>query len=168
MTVIWLTGLSGAGKTTLGNSIVDNLKMDHISILIDGDEIRKGLNSDLGFSVSDRIENVRRVAHMAKLLSNKGFFVIVSLITPTGSMRKKAKEIIGKNFVECYVKASIETCIKRDVKGLYEKAINGEMVNFTGVSSIYEAPVNPDLVLDTEKYTTEECAKIVLNYLNII
>ncbi len=165
MTVIWLTGFSGAGKTTIGNSLVENLKKYEKVIMLDGDELRKGLNSDLGFSMEDRAENIRRVAHTAKLLSNSGFLVITTLISPTKSSREQARNIIGENFIECYIMSDIETCIKRDVKGLYKKAISGEIKEFTGISSVYEIPENPELVLDTQNLTVEECTNIAVNYL---
>lgn len=165
MTVIWLTSFSGAGKTTIGNSLVENLKKYEKVIMLDGDELRKGLNSDLGFSMEDRAENIRRVAYTAKLLSNAGFLVITTLISPTKNSREQARNIVGENFIECYIKSDIETCIKRDVKGLYKKAINGEIKEFTGISSVYEIPENPELVLDTQNLSIEECTNIVVNFL---
>lgn len=122
--VIWFTGLSGAGKTTIGNTVFEKLKKSEKVIVLDGDELRKGLNSDLGYSIEDRNENIRRVANTAKMLADKGFLVITTLISPTFSSRKMAREIIGENFFEVFIKSSIKTCIDRDVKGLYKKAIN--------------------------------------------
>jgi adenylylsulfate kinase len=165
MTVLWLTGLSGAGKTTIGNSVVENLKKHEKVVMLDGDELRKGLNSDLGFSMEDRAENIRRVAHTAKLLSDNGFLVITTLISPTINSRKQARKIIGENFIETFIKTDIETCIQRDVKGLYKKAIAGEIKEFTGISSVYEEPENPELVLDTQNFSIEECTNKVISFL---
>lgn len=124
MATLWFTGLSGSGKTTLGNAIFNALKKYEKVIILDGDELRKGLNSDLGYSMEDRNENIRRVAHTAKMLSSNGFLVITTLISPTFHSRKLAREIISESFFEIYAKSSIEKCIDRDVKGLYKKAIN--------------------------------------------
>jgi adenylyl-sulfate kinase len=165
MTTIWLTGFSGAGKTTIGNSLVENLKKYEKVIMLDGDELRKGLNSDLGFSMEDRAENIRRVAHTAKLLSDSGLLVITTLISPTKNSREQARKIIGENFIECYIKSDIEICIKRDVKGLYKKAISGEIKEFTGISSIYEIPQKPELILDTQNLTIGECTNIAIDFL---
>ena len=165
MTVLWLTGLSGAGKTTIGNSVVENLKKHEKVVMLDGDELRKGLNSDLGFSMEDRAENIRRVAHTAKLLSDNGFLVITTLISPTRNSRDQARKIIGENFIETFIKTDIETCIQRDVKGLYKKAIAGEIKEFTGISSVYEEPENPELILDTQNLTIEECTNKVISFL---
>lgn len=165
MTVLWLTGLSGAGKTTIGNSIIENLKKNEKVVMLDGDELRKGLNSDLGFSMEDRVENIRRVAHTAKLLSDNGFLVITTLISPTKSAREQARKIVGENFIETFIKSDIETCIRRDVKGLYKKALAGEIKEFTGISSVYEEPEDPELILDTQNFTVEECINKIISYL---
>jgi len=165
MAIIWLTGLSGAGKTTLGNSVFNKLKKFEKVIILDGDELRKGLNSDLGFSMEDREENIRRVAHTAKMLYDNGFLVITTLISPTFHSRKMAREIAGEKFFEIYIKSSIKTCIDRDVKGLYKKAINGEIKEFTGISSVYEEPINPELIVDTEILNIEESTNKILSFL---
>ncbi len=165
MAVIWLTGLSGAGKTTLGNAVISKLKKTEKVIILDGDDLRKGINSDLGYSMEDRNENIRRVAHIAKVLSDSGFLVIVTLISPTIQARKLAREIIGENFFEVYVNSSIKTCIGRDVKGLYKKAIQGEIKEFTGISSVYEEPLHPELIVETEYLNIEESANKLINYL---
>ncbi len=166
MAVIWLTGLSGSGKTTIAKILSDKLKeVGIISVILDGDDVRKGLNSDLGFSREDRFENVRRIAHAAKILNESNIFVIVSVITPTNGMRDMAREIVGKSFILCYTKTNIKTCIQRDVKGLYKKALNKEVLQFTGISDQYEEPENFEIMLDTQNKTIGECTNILMGYL---
>ncbi len=150
--VIWLTGLSGSGKSTIAIELEESLvKSGKKVYLLDGDNIRHGLNSDLGFSNKDRDENIRRVAEVTKLFFDAGFIVIVSFISPFRKMRKFAKELIDEDdFYEVYVKASLETCMKRDPKGLYKKMSNDEIKNFTGIDSVYEEPEDATLILDTE------------------
>lgn len=158
--VIWFTGLSGAGKTTIATEVEKYLNQNNYAVyLLDGDNIRHGINKDLGFDEDDRNENIRRITEIAKLFQDAGLIVLVSFITPFEEMRKRAKEIIGENnIIEVYVKASIETCMKRDPKGLYKKNIE----NFTGIASPYETPINPDMIIDTENYTIEQCSKKVI------
>ncbi len=158
--VIWFTGLSGAGKSTIATEVEKYLNQNNYAVyLLDGDNIRHGINKDLGFEEKDRNENIRRITEIAKLFQDAGLIVLVSFITPFEEMRKSAKEIIGKeNLIEVYVKASLETCMKRDPKGLYKKNIK----NFTGISSPYEIPKNPNLILDTENESVEECSKKVM------
>ncbi|WP_245570824.1 adenylyl-sulfate kinase [Anaerovorax odorimutans] len=165
--VLWFTGLSGAGKSTIAIELERQLmNQGKLSFRLDGDNIRDGLNSDLGFSLIDRDENIRRVSETAKLFKESGMITLVSFISPLRSMREKAKNIIGElGFVEVYVKASFETCLARDTKGLYSKAMEGKIKNFTGVSSPYEEPDCPDLILDTEKNDIRECVEQVLFYL---
>lgn len=159
--VIWITGLSGAGKTTLANLFYNYCQKQNIaSDILDGDELRKTLSSDLGFSEQDRKEHNRRVIIVAKLLSKNGITTIVPLISPYNETRDLARKEIP-NFVEVYVKASLDTCIKRDPKGLYKKAQAGEIQNMTGLQSPYEEPKNPELILDTEKLTQQECLQII-------
>ncbi len=155
---LWFTGLSGAGKSTLANEIEKRLfSMGKHTMLLDGDNIRMGLNKNLGFKEQDRIENIRRVAEVAKLMNDAGLIVLTAFISPFRQDRERAREIIGsEDFIEIYVSTSLEDCEKRDVKGLYKKARNGEIPNFTGICSPYEAPVNPDIVIDTGKGTVEE------------
>lgn len=169
---LWFTGLSGSGKSTISNQLKTILK-DKLYIL-DGDIVRKGLNKDLGFSREDRKENIRRISEVAKLFNEAGFIVIVAFISPYEEDRKSAKEShidSGLDFKEIYINASLDCCERRDVKGLYKKARNGEIKNFTGISDPYEIPTNPDLVLDTENNTIDECVQIiihkVLNYSTI-
>jgi len=160
--VLWLTGLSGAGKSTIADELHRQLAELKIrSVRLDGDALRSGLNSDLGFSKQDRSENLRRSAHVARLINRLDFPVICSFITPLNEDRQKVREIIGESFVEVFVSASLEVCEKRDPKGLYERARAGSLKEFTGVSSSFETPVNPEIVLDTEKNSVEESLKLL-------
>ena len=152
-----VTGLSGSGKSTIAKEIEKKLFLKNYNVFIlDGDNLRMGINRGLGFSTEDRKENIRRTAEVAKILSQAGFIVIVSLISPYISERKKARDIRPEIFKEIFIKASIDECKKRDVKGLYSKAVSGEIENFTGISSPYEDPKNPDLILNTDKESIEE------------
>ena len=156
--VFWLYGLSGSGKTTLAAAFERRLHEKGLfSVVLDGDNVRSGLNKDLGFSDEDRSENIRRIAEAAKLFVENGVLTIVSFITPRERFRRMAREIVGENdFLEVYAKASYETCEKRDVKGLYAKANAGKIRDFTGQQSNFEEPSAPWLVLDTEVSTPEE------------
>jgi adenylylsulfate kinase len=155
--VFWLCGLSGSDKSTLALLLEKYLFEKKIqSLVIDGDDVRSGLCQDLGFSIDDRKENVRRVSEMAKLMARNGFVVIVSLISPTKEIREYAKEIIGEeDFFEIFVKSSFEKCKQRDVKGLYAKVENGKIDSFTGKDSTFEDPTSPWLLLDTENTSLE-------------
>lgn len=165
--VLWFTGLSGAGKSTIAVELERELmNRGHLAYRLDGDNIRNGLNSDLGFSIRDREENIRRISETAGLFRDSGMITLVSFITPLRSMREKAKCIIGDDgFVEIYVKASLEACMKRDVKGLYAKAMEGRLKNFTGISSPYEEPDCPDLIVDTERNSIGPCVDMIIEYL---
>ncbi|HEX5359188.1 MAG TPA: adenylyl-sulfate kinase [Candidatus Nitrosotalea sp.] len=164
-TAIWLTGIPGSGKTTISNLLKDYFQKKNIpAIILDGDEIRKTISKDLGFSPEDRKEHNRRVIEIAKLLVKNNFTTIIPLISPYKETRDLARIEIP-NFVEVYIKASLDVCIKRDPKGLYQKAKNGEITNLTGLQSPYEEPQNPELVLDTEKLTPQECLDIIMSYL---
>ena len=155
--VIWMTGLSGSGKSTIAKEVERKLfSKDFNVFVLDGDNLRMGLNRGLSFSPEDRTENIRRTAEVAKLFTDAGFIVIVSLISPYRSERKKARDIRPEYFREIYVKSSLEECIKRDVKGLYAKAIRSEIKDFTGISAPYEEPLSPDLTVDTEQEEIEE------------
>ena len=155
--IIWMTGLSGSGKSTIAKEIEKKLFLKNYNVFVlDGDNLRMGINRGLGFSSEDRKENIRRTAEVARLLAQAGFIVIVSLISPYISERKKARDIRPEIFKEIFIKASIDECKKRDVKGLYSKAASGEIKNFTGISSPYEDPKNPDLILNTDKESIEE------------
>jgi len=166
--VIWMTGLSGSGKTTIATKIVDWLVDNkQLTYWIDGDKIRQELNEDLGFSDGDRKENVRRVAHVAKMFKDIGYIVIVSVISPHASMRRFARNLIGtQSLIEVYIKASVEVCQKRDPKGYYSKAITQELDQFTGISSIYEPPDTPDLTLDTNEERVEISCKNIMLFIN--
>jgi adenylyl-sulfate kinase len=162
--VIWLTGLSGAGKSTLARSIRDALQLDgHRGHVLDGDDLRSGLCADLGFSMADRAENVRRVGEVARILADVGVVAIVALISPVLRDRALVRERLEDvGFLEVYVSAPLEVCETRDVKGLYARARQGQLPNFTGVSSRYEPPVVPDVEVRTDKMTLRECTERVL------
>ena len=157
--VIWLTGLSGSGKSTIANELAIKLQeKGRLAYILDGDNVRMGLNKDLGFSDNDRKENIRRIAEVAKLLSDAGVIVITAFISPFREEREKAKEIVGRdNFIEVYVRTSLETCENRDPKGLYKKARAGEIPMFTGIDSPYEEPLNYDIMVsgDTDSNPNE-------------
>ncbi|MFM2016942.1 MAG: hypothetical protein RL007_598 [Bacteroidota bacterium] len=151
--VFWLTGLSGSGKSTLAIGLQSELhKAGKLCYILDGDNMRAGLNSNLGFSEAERTENIRRIAEVAKLFSDAGVITICSFVSPTIQIRELAKNIIGQNdFHEVYINASLESCEKRDVKGLYKKARAGEIKDFTGIHQPFEAPANPWLEIKTDK-----------------
>lgn len=157
--VVWFTGLSGSGKSTIAIELQKRLTEEgYVCYRLDGDNIRHGLNSDLGFGEEDRDENIRRIAEVAALFQDAGMITLVSFISPYEAMRSFAKSKVGEDsFFLVYVKASLETCVNRDVKGLYKKALAGEVSDFTGVSAPYEEPEHPDLVLDTDANSLEEC-----------
>ena len=156
--VFWLYGLSGSGKTTAAAAFEHHLHdKGFLGVVLDGDNVRSGLNKDLGFSDEDRSENIRRIAEAAKLFVSNGIVTVVSFITPRERFRRMAREIVGlDDFFEVYLKASYETCESRDVKGLYAKANAGEIRDFTGRQSTFKEPENPWLVLDTEKFSPQE------------
>jgi bifunctional enzyme CysN/CysC len=166
---IWFTGLSGAGKSTLANEIEKVLNNSgKYTMLLDGDNVRMGLCNDLGFSEKDRIENIRRIAEVARLMNDAGLIVLSSFISPYINDRRKARAIIGNdNFVEVYVSTPLEECEKRDTKGLYKKARVGMISNFTGISSPYEEPQNPEIVINTSKNSIEESVNILLKEIQI-
>jgi adenylylsulfate kinase len=162
---VWFTGLPCSGKTTIADKVALNLKNRGLKVeRLDGDIVRKGLTSDLGFSKEDRNKNIERVTFVAKLLTRNDVIVLATFISPYIQRRQQTREEIGE-FVEVYVKASVEECIKRDVKGMYKKAMEGKIKNFTGVDDPYEEPPNPEIVLDTEVETVQESVEKVLNYL---
>jgi adenylyl-sulfate kinase len=163
---LWFTGLSGAGKTTISHLVEHELRDRHSRIeILDGDVIRENLSKGLGFSKEDRDTNIRRIAFVADLLSRNGVPVITAAISPYEALRGEARELMGDRFIEVYVKASVETCAERDVKGLYQKAFAGEIKEFTGVSDPYEPPKGPEITLDTEAQEPEESAAQVIAYL---
>ena len=157
--LIWFTGLSGSGKSTLANLLEAKLHSHGIhTFLLDGDNIRLGLNKDLGFTENDRSENLRRIGEVGKLMVDAGLVTIAAFVSPFEQDRKMVQEILGKeNYLEIYVSTPLEECIRRDVKGLYKRALNGEIPYFTGVSSPYEAPSNSNLTIDTTDQSFETC-----------
>jgi adenylylsulfate kinase len=163
---LWFTGLSGAGKTTISRLLEGHLRERGSKLeILDGDVVRENLSKGLGFSKEDRDTNIRRIAFVADLLSRNGVPVITAAISPYAAIRAEARELMGERFIEVYVKATVETCTERDVKGLYAKALAGEIKEFTGVSDPYEVPDNPEIVCDTEGETAEESAQKLLEYL---
>ncbi|MEW6572040.1 MAG: adenylyl-sulfate kinase [Bacillota bacterium] len=162
---LWLTGLSNAGKTTLGIILKSYLESKGIKVEhIDGNVVRENLCRDLGFSPQDRIKNIERVCLLTQILNRNGIWVIASLITPYNTMRHFCRQNL-ENYVEIYVKCSLDVAIKRDRKGLYSKALAGEIENFTGISDLFEEPDCPDIVVVTEQKTPEECLQTIVNWL---
>ncbi len=163
---IWFTGLSGSGKSTLANELEKRLvAMGRHTMLLDGDNIRMGLNKNLGFTEADRVENIRRIAEVAKLMNDAGLIVLTAFISPYQKDRENAKEIIGDDFFEVYVSTPIEECEKRDVKGLYKKARKGEIPNFTGITSPYEIPETPDMEINTQEISLEDAVNSIMEKL---
>jgi len=165
--VLWLTGLSGSGKTTVAKAVEKELHAKGIlTQLLDGDNIRTGINNNLGFSNEDRIENIRRISEVSKLFLNCGILTINCFVSPTREIRSKAREIIGsEDFVEIFIDTPLEICEQRDVKGLYAKARKGEIKDFTGISAPFEAPEKAALVVKTENKTIEESAQQIVDYI---
>jgi adenylylsulfate kinase len=165
--VLWFTGLSGSGKSTVANEVAYELhKMGKLTYVLDGDNIRHGLNKDLGFSPEDRNENIRRISEVAHLFAESGVITITAFISPYKKLRNFCRELVGENrFFEIYTKASLDTCEERDPKGLYKKARAGEIKEFTGINAPYEEPDAPEIIVDTDKYNVEESAEIVINIL---
>ncbi len=163
--VLWFTGLSGSGKTTVASAVEQKLfQQGYLTQMLDGDNIRTGINNNLSFSQEDRVENIRRIAEVAKLFVNCGVITLCAFISPTEEIRERAKKIIGEeNFIEIFVNTPLEVCEQRDVKGLYEKARRGEIPNFTGISAPFDTPKNPEIEIDTSKCDLDECVKIVLD-----
>ena len=164
--MLWFTGLSGSGKSTVAIALERELHSRGLLCrILDGDNIRSGINNNLGFSAEDRDENIRRIAEVGRLFVDTGIITIAAFISPNNQLREMAAEIIGKDdFVEVFVSTPLEECEKRDVKGLYAKARRGEIKNFTGISAPFEAPEHPDITLDTSKLPVEESVKILLDY----
>ncbi|MHC1580001.1 MAG: adenylyl-sulfate kinase [Candidatus Alkanophagales archaeon] len=162
---LWFTGLPCSGKTTLADAVAEELRRRGLRVeRLDGDVVRRTLSRDLGFSREDREENIRRVAFVAKLLTRNGVAVLTSFVSPYRKMREEARREIG-DFVEVYVKCPLEVCMQRDVKGMYKRALAGEIENFTGVSDPYEEPLNPEIVVETDKESVEACVNKILRKL---
>ncbi|HEU5291372.1 MAG TPA: adenylyl-sulfate kinase, partial [Cyclobacteriaceae bacterium] len=162
--LIWFTGLSGSGKSTLAVQLEAQLhKKGYKSYLLDGDNIRTGLNKDLSFSDEGRVENIRRIGEVAKLMLDAGVVVLTAFISPFKADREKVKEIVGKeNYIEVFVNTPLEICEQRDVKGLYKRARAGEVKNFTGIDSPYEVPENPDITIRTDQMSVDESIAILI------
>lgn len=165
--ILWFTGLSGSGKSTLAGKVEEQLfEMGHKTYILDGDNIRTGLSSNLSFSEEDRKENIRRIGEAAKLFVDAGIIVLTAFISPFVADRKMIRDIVEENeFVEIFVNCPIEICEQRDVKGLYQKARNGEIKNFTGINSPFEPPIHPDIEIRTNELRIEKSAKKILDYL---
>lgn len=167
--LLWFTGLSGSGKSTIANAV--ELKLFHLgkhSYLLDGDNVRHGLNKDLGFSDEDRLENIRRIGEVAKLFVDSGTIVLTAFISPFVSDRLQARELLESGqFLEVFIDTPLELCEKRDPKGLYKKARAGEIKNFTGIDSTYEPPINPDIHIQTALASVEQCAEQVIEQLQL-
>ncbi len=165
--ILWFTGLSGSGKSTLAHAVEEYLhKLNCATFVLDGDNVRHGLCSDLGFSDQDRVENIRRIAEIAKLMIEAGVITLTAFISPFRSDRKAARKLVPHgDFIEIYCQCDLEICETRDVKGLYKKARAGDIAHFTGISSPYEAPYNPKLTVDTGTKPLEECVQQVIDLL---
>jgi adenylylsulfate kinase len=164
--LLWFTGLSGAGKSTLAHALEEKLyQMGYHTSVLDGDNVRHGLCGDLGFSKENRVENIRRIGEVSKLFIEAGVIIMTAFISPFRADREKARKLVGDDFVEIYCHCSLKVCEDRDVKGLYRRARSGEVKNFTGISSPYEAPENPELVIETGTKSLDESVDQILEYL---
>lgn len=165
--LLWFTGLSGSGKSTLANLVEIALHKQCLSTyILDGDNIRQGINKDLSFAPEDRTENIRRIAEISNLMLNAGVITLAAFVSPYIKDREEVQQIVGTdNFIEIFVNTSLEECERRDVKGLYKKARSGEIKNMTGISAPYEAPVNPDLEVITDGQSIEESLEIIINFI---
>lgn len=165
--IIWFTGLSGSGKSTIANALESKLfEMGKHTYLLDGDNVRHGINKDLGFSDDDRVENIRRIGELSKLFIDAGLIVLSAFISPFRSDRTAARELVEPDeFIEVFVDTHLDVCEHRDPKGLYQKAREGKIAEFTGISSPYEAPTKPEIHLDTSKYDVEQSVQKIIDYL---
>lgn len=165
--VLWFTGLSGSGKSTISVALEKALYETHVQTYrLDGDNVRQGLNNNLGFSPEDRTENIRRIGEVGKLMVDAGLITLTAFISPYKEDRDHARDMVGPDeFIEIYTKCSLERCEIRDPKGLYKKVRQGEIKEFTGINAPYESPVDPEIVVDTEKQTVEESVNVILDYL---
>ena len=166
--LLWFTGLSGSGKSTLANLVEIELHKKGISTyILDGDNIRQGINKDLSFAPEDRTENIRRIAEISNLMLDAGVVTFAAFVSPYSKDREAVKQIVGPdNFIEIFVNTSLEQCVRRDVKGLYKKARAGEIKNLTGISAPYQAPINPDVEVVTDDQTIQESIAIIMQFLN--
>lgn len=166
--LIWFTGLSGSGKSTISNALDEALHKAGIhTYTLDGDNVRSGLNNNLSFSAEDRTENIRRIAEVSNLMIDAGLVTLASFVSPYEVDRQNVAKTVGEeHFVQVFVDTPLEECEKRDVKGLYKKARNGEIPDFTGIGSAYEAPTNPDITIDTTQTTVEEAVQLILKFIN--
>lgn len=164
--VLWMTGLSGAGKSTIAYALEKRLQSEGILCeVLDGDVLRSGINSNLGFTEEDRLENIRRTAEVSKLLLNNNFVVICSLITPTENLRDIARNVLGNHFKLIHISTSLDVCKERDVKGLYKKAIKGDIPHFTGISAPFDMPKSADLTIDTYNQTEAQSVEVLYAFL---
>lgn len=164
--LLWFTGLSGSGKSTVANGLQEKLYQNNkLTYLLDGDNIRHGLCSDLGFELADRTENIRRIGETSKLFIDSGIITLGTFVSPLRNDREKVRDLLGKDFIEIYVKCSLRTCEQRDPKDLYKKARDGEIKNFTGIDSPYEEPLGAEIVLDTDNNSIDECVNQIIEYL---
>ena len=166
--LLWFTGLSGSGKSTLANLVEVALhKKGFSTYILDGDNIRQGINSDLSFNPEDRTENIRRIAEISKLMLDCGILTLAAFVSPYINDRDQVKNIVGNdNFIEIFVNTSLEECERRDVKGLYKQARSGEIKNMTGISAPYEPPINPDLEVITDKQSIEQSLEVILKFIS--
>lgn len=167
--ILWFTGFSGAGKSTLAHTVEEHLHgLGCRTFVLDGDNVRHGLCADLGFSVADRVENIRRIGEVSKLFVEAGIISLTAFISPFQSDRKRVRSLVPHgDFLEIYCRCSLEVCEQRDVKGLYKRARAGEILEFTGISSPYEEPENPELVVETDRFSLEACTAQVLAFLRL-
>lgn len=166
--LLWFTGLSGSGKSTIANSVAAELNSKtKLTYLLDGDNIRHGVNSDLGFSIEERSENIRRIGEIGKLFVDAGIITLACFISPLKEERQKVRELLAEDFIEIFIDCPIEECEKRDPKNLYKKARKGEIKQFTGITSPYEKPENPEIIVNTGRQSIKECTEQILGYLGI-
>lgn len=165
--ILWFTGLSGAGKSTIAGVVEQKLyEMGHHTYLLDGDNVRHGLNKDLGFSDEARVENIRRIGEVSKLFIDAGLLVLTAFISPFRADRRMVRDLVGQGeFIEIHISTPLDVCETRDPKGLYQKARRGEIKNFTGIDSEYEVPEQAEITIDSSKHGIEECAELVIDYL---
>lgn len=164
--LIWFTGLSGSGKSTIANALQQRLhEQGKLTYVLDGDNVRHGLNGDLGFTLEDRNENIRRVGEVSRLFVDAGIITLGTFVSPLREDRLQVRNLLKKDFIEVYIKCSLETCEERDPKELYKKARSGEIKNFTGIDSPYEEPENPEIILETDKEDIDTCVDKIINFL---